>query len=417
MTEKRMQKANDYDLEVTNANTGEIFTSADTMIPRNSALSIRRQPMQRLPAVKSDLSKEEQELTDLAFSKLTKTADLARASAPESDKIKAMMKQSNVDFDPSLYQKILPSNYVCFRCGVKGHFIRNCPTLGDSRYNLPSKVNSRQPQISRELLNMRMQEEDRLINRLRLQHMAPSLGPVVGSDLLLQGDLIPTDLQCPVCSSIFEDCVITPCCGRSYCDKCIRSHLVDNDCVCPGCNDKVSPDNLIENRSVRKSVSNFRNKSTAMAAVPTLPSQPLASSIVTQSVTESVKPVVPASSTALSDPSISSTQESSQDINDNSVSTTTPSAGDPKSSDDTKEESVEGEAQIDFGVVKVTTASTVQSAVVAPAEALPAGSTTSVANTAVHMLPIATSKVGSTAAALLPAAAGQVIIQPGNVNV
>ncbi|XP_031672090.1 E3 ubiquitin-protein ligase RBBP6-like [Oncorhynchus kisutch] len=63
---------------------------------------------------------------------LSKTANLAEANASEDDKIRAMMSQSNHDYDPIHYVKKLtgppPANYTCYRCGKNGHHIRNCPT-------------------------------------------------------------------------------------------------------------------------------------------------------------------------------------------------------------------------------------------------------------------------------------------------
>merc|ERR1739848_563645 len=123
----------------------------------------------------------------------------------------------------------MPSTYTCFRCGVKGHFIRNCPTLGDARYDNQTKL--RNAGIPREILNIRIQQEEILIAKLRAQQESLHFAPVVGSDVV--SARVPTDLQCSICTKLFEDSVITACCGVSYCDKCIRNHLIENECICP----------------------------------------------------------------------------------------------------------------------------------------------------------------------------------------
>ena len=66
---------------------------------------------------------------------------------------------------------------------------------------------------------------------------------------------IPEEMICPLCRKLMTDAVLIPCCGRSYCDDCIRNHLLENKFVCPepDCKEtNVSPDNLIPNRSLRK---------------------------------------------------------------------------------------------------------------------------------------------------------------------
>ena len=65
----------------------------------------------------------------------------------------------------------------------------------------------------------------------------------------------PDEMICPLCRKLMADAVLIPCCGRSYCDDCIRNYLLENRFVCPepDCRQAdVSPDNLIPNRSLRK---------------------------------------------------------------------------------------------------------------------------------------------------------------------
>ena len=97
-------------------------------------------------------------------------ANLSSANASEEDKVLAMMSQAGADFNPAKYVRSLsvratltwflfllsyakhkprgggggglgasmlpglmrppPPNYICHRCGQKGHWIKYCPTNG-----------------------------------------------------------------------------------------------------------------------------------------------------------------------------------------------------------------------------------------------------------------------------------------------
>lgn len=67
------------------------------------------------------------------------------------------------------------------------------------------------------------------------------------------GDL-PPELHCPLCKRVMKDAVLTSkCCFKSFCDKCIRDHIIDKSaCVCGATN--VLADDLLPNKTLRDTI-------------------------------------------------------------------------------------------------------------------------------------------------------------------
>lgn len=70
----------------------------------------------------------------------------------------------------------------------------------------------------------------------------------------------PSDpaLACQIDKKLFLEPVKTPCCGTSYCEECIHSHLLENDFVCPSCNKKInSLERLIIDKTMQARVTEY----------------------------------------------------------------------------------------------------------------------------------------------------------------
>ena len=69
----------------------------------------------------------------------------------------------------------------------------------------------------------------------------------------------PDYLQCPICEGLLREATITPCCGASFCDECIRGYLLENDFACQDCQQQIPNglDGLISNMDVRASVDTY----------------------------------------------------------------------------------------------------------------------------------------------------------------
>ncbi|KAF9048261.1 DWNN-domain-containing protein [Hymenopellis radicata] len=170
--------------------------------------------------------------------------------------------------------RALPPSYVCYRCGQKGHWIKDCPTNNDREYDNKPRI-KRTTGIPRSMLKV-----------VENPNSGGPIGPGVmvtpeGGYVVAQPDLaswkkqiskskalttadvrdrVPSDatLICPIDNKLFRDAVKTPCCGSSYCEECIQTHLLERDFICPNCSKKIaSLDGLEADTPTRAKVNDY----------------------------------------------------------------------------------------------------------------------------------------------------------------
>ncbi|XP_034443294.1 E3 ubiquitin-protein ligase RBBP6-like [Hippoglossus hippoglossus] len=316
-------KATKGDLQITNAQTHEEYTDDEDQIPRHSSVIVRRipfcgvKPTGRTFIVCEDLNGvrdwtqmwwgtiwalifrcvslrcsvntfiictqillQTDSSPSMSLAELAKTANLVDANASEEDKIKAMMLQSNHEYDPIHYSKKAvgppPAHYTCHRCGKGGHYIGQCPMLLDKNGKGPKPV-----RICKGIPQSFMVKAEPGTQGAMLTSTGEYAIPAIDAKAYAQGkkerppfvpheqssseddaDPIPDELLCPICNDLMTDAVVIPCCGNNYCDDCIRTALLDSEeHVCFTCKQSdVSPDNLIANKFLRQAVNNYKNE-------------------------------------------------------------------------------------------------------------------------------------------------------------
>ncbi|KAJ8775148.1 hypothetical protein K2173_020152 [Erythroxylum novogranatense] len=154
-----------------------------------------------------------------------------------------------------LERKTPPQGYVCHRCKVPGHFIQHCPTNGDPNYDIkrvkpptgiPKSMLMATPDGSYALPSgaVAVLKPNEAAFEKEIEGL-PSTRSI--------GDL-PPELHCPLCKEVMKDAVLTSkCCFKSFCDKCIRDHIISkSNCVC-GATD-ILADDLLPNKTLRDTI-------------------------------------------------------------------------------------------------------------------------------------------------------------------
>lgn len=289
--QKRIGKTSDFDLQITNAQTKEVYVDDHTLIPKNTSLLVARVPLSQQPKKQWEGSNSNQSSLHKDVAPNKGLADLSRMEGSEQDKINAMISQSTFDYDPSNYQKIrgqnqrgaVPSNYICYKCQKRGHWIKDCPAANSSD---PIEIR-RSTGIPRSFM---VPVEGPKAPGAMMTPSGTFAVPAVDREAYLASESaggadtptnapaapepnIPDELICSLCRDLLTDAVMIPCCGNSFCDECIRGALLESeDHECPDCREKeIAPTTLIPNRFLRNSVSSFRNQTGYSRRMPHRP--------------------------------------------------------------------------------------------------------------------------------------------------
>ncbi|GAV72822.1 DWNN domain-containing protein [Cephalotus follicularis] len=154
-----------------------------------------------------------------------------------------------------LERKTPPHGYVCHRCKVPGHFIQHCPTNGDPNFDV--KRVKPPTGIPKSML-MASQDGSYALPSGAVAVLRPNEAAfekeIEGLPSTRSVGDLPPELHCPLCNEVMKDAVLTSkCCFKSFCDKCIRDHIVSKAmCVCGAMN--ILADDLLPNKTLRDTI-------------------------------------------------------------------------------------------------------------------------------------------------------------------
>ncbi|BFI08027.1 E3 ubiquitin-protein ligase RBBP6 [Marchantia polymorpha subsp. ruderalis] len=311
---KNLGKGTDFDLLITNAQTGEEYSDDAFLVPKNTSVIIKRVPATRAKPVLRVDDQPRSQSADQSGSEVMKGVDASshpsvfqdltgdsmddfgvdlyaipepipsKIDKDENSRITALVNKSAAEWQRQTQEAyaggrgfgrlaygrgisrgrgygraVPPQGYVCHRCGQPGHFIQHCPTNGDPTYDI------RRVKLPVGIPKTRLkadQEGSYILPDGSVAVMQPDESVFAKeADALLS--IRPTfaepppELRCPLCQAIFKDAVMIPCCHYSFCDKCIRQELIEKG-KCPQCGStRFKNDDLLPNIALRQAIDRF----------------------------------------------------------------------------------------------------------------------------------------------------------------
>ncbi|KAJ7400001.1 hypothetical protein BTVI_109285 [Pitangus sulphuratus] len=248
---KRLKAANS-NLQILNAQTNEEYTDANALILKNSSVIVRRVPAgAELEYVFNFFGQIADPSVPPPLARLIESPSLAETNIPEEEKIKVMMMQSCSYYSPSNYLKVplgpLPPSDACFKCGQQGHSKKKCPNTGQKKNmegvprikrssGIPESfmVEVKDPNAKGTMITPKGKYAIPIINVEAYARKKKEKPPVLQEEPTSSSSSsspapVPDNLLSLFCREIRTDAAETPCCGRSYCDGCVRTALLESE--------------------------------------------------------------------------------------------------------------------------------------------------------------------------------------------
>lgn len=274
IAENKLGDGTAFDLRLYNNDTNEEYADDTLVIPRSTSVIARRSPPARPgKGTGSRYVTGKPRITKVTLNNASTTNTTAAPAAADSqmseqERIQMMFNNQSDQWKETqqtmagatpVFNKptqssttannpddVPPPGYMCYRCGSKDHWIKNCPTNDDP--NWEGKRIKRTTGIPKTYLktvekpdedsskSYLMNEEGQYVVQVADSKAWGEYQKKVNktNELDILKDVDP-ELLDPINGKVMKDPVITPCCGKTYSRETIEDSLLDNDLVCPNC--------------------------------------------------------------------------------------------------------------------------------------------------------------------------------------
>ncbi|SCV05680.1 LANO_0H12816g1_1 [Lachancea nothofagi CBS 11611] len=309
--ENRLGDGMDFQLRLYNPDSGEELEDDSYVVPRSSNLEVRRSPAIKVNGLNGRISlgnatryvTGKPRVMKTMNSLPSATSQISTKGMNEDDAIASMFANQENQWQQTQQEMSSatpifhrtgavagqddgppPPGYMCYRCGGKDHWIKNCPTNSDPNFEgkrirrttgIPKKflksVDVDPSTMTPEEMAQRkimVTDDGSFVVQVADQHSWEDYQRKQQSRALNQDNAIwmkghfsdlPEDLKCPITGGLLKSPVKTSkCCKKHFSRQALEDLLVENDFVCPGCNaEETLLDSLIPDEDKEKQVQKF----------------------------------------------------------------------------------------------------------------------------------------------------------------
>lgn len=279
INENKLGDGTGFELRLYHNDTEEEYADDTVVIPRSTSVVARRSPPSkggrsnaaryvtgkpRITKITLDLKSKD----DGSFATEENKEVQADTKMSEEDRINAMFAnqddqwskvQQNMSAATPVFNKptggatagatndVPPPGYMCYRCGSKDHWIKNCPTNNDP--NWEGKRIKRTTGIPKTYLqtienpeddpgkSYMMNAEGQFVRQRADERAWSVITKKLNKTKEVIDDLkdVEPELLDPITGKVMEDPVTTPCCQKAYGRTGLEDRLLEQDFVCPNC--------------------------------------------------------------------------------------------------------------------------------------------------------------------------------------
>ncbi|CEP63933.1 cleavage polyadenylation factor subunit MPE1 LALA0_S09e05754g [Lachancea lanzarotensis] len=313
--DNRLGDGTDFQLRLYNPDSGEELEDDSQVISRSSNVEARRSPAIKVNGLNGRISLGNAVRYVTGKPRVTKTSSSVPAVNTQATNTKGMNEEDAIASmfanQESQWQQTQqdmagatpvfhktgnvagqdegppPPGYMCYRCGGKDHWIKNCPTNSDPNFEgkrirrttgIPKKflksVNVDPTTMTPEEMaqqRIMVTDDGSFVVQVADQHSWEDYQRKQQSRAMNQNDIIwdkghfpdlPDDLKCPITGGLLKNPVKTSkCCGKDFSRQALEDMLVENDFTCPACSQSdILLDSLVPDEEKKKLVEKFMDE-------------------------------------------------------------------------------------------------------------------------------------------------------------